>query len=130
MVEAGQELARLPLFVEEAGQLNIGQIISRARRLKQRKGIGLIVVDYLQLVGNGNPKANRYEIVSDVSRGLKALAKELRVPVIAVAQLSRQTETREWKRPQLSDLKKVGINRARRRRGDASLPRGILRCEA
>jgi replicative DNA helicase len=106
--EAQSHLAELPLYIEEAGQLTIGQIISRARRLKRQRGIGLIVVDYLQLAGNGNPRATRYDIVSDVSRGLKAMAKELRVPVVAVAQLSRQTETREWKRPQLSDLKESG----------------------
>ena len=106
--EAQRNLAELPLYVEEAGQLTIGQIISRARRLKRQRGVGLIVIDYLQLVGNGNPRASRYDIVSDVSRGLKAMAKELHVPVVAVAQLSRQTETREWKRPQLSDLKESG----------------------
>jgi replicative DNA helicase len=108
LAEAQRNLAELPLYVEEAGQLIIGQIFSRARRLKRQRGIGLIVVDYLQLVGNGNPRATRYDIVSDVSRGLKAMAKELHVPVLAVAQLSRQTETREWKRPQLSDLKESG----------------------
>ena len=106
--EAQRDLAELPLYVDEAANLTIGQIHSRARRLKRQRGIGLIVVDYLQLVGNGNPRANRYEIVSDVSRGLKAMAKELHVPVVAVAQLSRQTEAREWKRPQLSDLKESG----------------------
>jgi replicative DNA helicase len=106
--KAQQSLAELPIYVEEAGQLTIGQILSRARRLKRQRNIGLIVVDYLQLVGNGNPRATRYDVVSDVSRGLKAMAKELHVPVVAVAQLSRQTEAREWKRPQLSDLKESG----------------------
>ena len=104
----GSDLADLPLYVEEAGQLTIGQIAARSRRLKRQHGIGLVVIDYLQLVGNGNPKASRFDIVSDVSRGLKALAKELCVPVVAVAQLSRQTEQRESKRPQLSDLKESG----------------------
>ncbi len=108
LTEAQRSLSKLPLYIEEAGQLTIGQVSSRARRLKRQRNIGLVVVDYLQLVANGNPKATRFDIVSDVSRGLKAMAKELRLPVIAVAQLSRQTEQRESKRPQLSDLKESG----------------------
>ena len=82
---------------------------TRARRLKRRHNIGLIVVDYLQLLqGSGRASDNRVNEISEISRGLKTLAKELQVPVIALSQLSRAVESREDKRPQLSDLRESG----------------------
>src|SRR5688500_8428258 len=90
--------------------LTIAALRTRARRLKRQKGIGLIIVDYLQLLqGTGrNSNDNRVQEISEISRGLKTLAKELNVPVIAAAQLSRAVEQREDKRPQLSDLRESG----------------------
>ena len=85
--------------------------MTRARRLKRQKGIGIVVVDYLQLLqgcGKGSAGDNRVQEISEISRGLKQLAKELNVPVIALSQLSRAVEQREDKRPQLSDLRESG----------------------
>src|SRR5213075_2278133 len=89
---------------------SIAALRTRARRLKRQKGIGMIVVDYLQLLqGTGkNSNENRVQEISEISRGLKQLAKELDVPVIGLSQLSRQVEQREDKRPQLSDLRESG----------------------
>ena len=81
---------------------------ARARRLKRQHGLKLIVVDYLQLVRAGNMRDGRVQEVSEITQGLKALAKELNVPVLALSQLSRQVEARDDKRPQLSDLRESG----------------------
>jgi replicative DNA helicase len=107
--DAGEEIARTPLFVDATGGLPIAKLTARARRLKRLHGLRLIVVDYLQLVTvSAKPGANRVNEVSEVTMGLKALAKELGVPVIALSQLSRQVESRDDKRPQLSDLRESG----------------------
>jgi replicative DNA helicase len=106
---ASQRLAELPLYIDDTPALTIAALRTRARRLKRRHNIGLIVVDYLQLLqGTGRSNDNRVNEVSEISRGLKALAKELQLPVIALSQLSRAVEQREDKRPMLSDLRESG----------------------
>ncbi len=106
---ASQRLAELPLFIDDTPALTIGALRTRARRLKRRHDIGMIVVDYLQLLqGSGRANDNRVNEISEISRGLKTLAKELEVPVIALSQLSRAVEQREDKRPMLSDLRESG----------------------
>jgi replicative DNA helicase len=103
------ELEHLPLFVDETGGLSISQLTARARRLKRQKGLDVIVVDYIQLLqGSSKRSDNRVQEVTEITTSLKALAKELNVPVIALSQLSRQVESREDKRPQLSDLRESG----------------------
>ena len=106
---ASQRLADLPLYIDDTPALTIAALRTRARRLKRRHDIGLIVVDYLQLLqGSGRANDNRVNEISEISRGLKTLAKELDVPVIALSQLSRAVEQREDKRPMLSDLRESG----------------------
>ncbi|ABD87844.1 replicative DNA helicase [Rhodopseudomonas palustris] len=103
------ELQSLPLFVDETGGLSISQLTARARRLKRQKGLDLIIVDYIQLLqGSGKRSDNRVQEVTEITTSLKALAKELNVPVIGLSQLSRQVESRDDKRPQLSDLRESG----------------------
>ncbi|MEW6452203.1 MAG: replicative DNA helicase [Pseudomonadota bacterium] len=103
------ELQSLPFFVDETGGLNISQLAARARRLKRQRGLDLIVIDYIQLLaGSGKRSDNRVQEVTEITTGLKALAKELMVPIIALSQLSRQVESRDDKRPQLSDLRESG----------------------
>jgi replicative DNA helicase len=108
--DAAIEIGESPLFIDATGGLSIAKLTARARRLKrQPHGLDLIVVDYLQLVTvEGAGINNRVQEVSAITQGLKALAKELNVPVIALSQLSRQVEQREDKRPQLSDLRESG----------------------
>lgn len=103
------ELEHLPLYVDETGGLSISQLTARARRLKRQKGLDVIMVDYIQLLqGSGRKSDNRVQEVTEITTSLKALAKELNVPVIALSQLSRQVENRDDKRPQLSDLRESG----------------------
>ncbi|MEL6874902.1 MAG: replicative DNA helicase [Pseudomonadota bacterium] len=106
---ASRELQDLPLFIDDTPGLTIAALRTRARRLQRRSGINLIVVDYLQLLqGSGRAQDNRVNEISEISRGLKTLAKELNCPVLALSQLSRAVESREDKRPQLSDLRESG----------------------
>ena len=106
---ASQRLAELPLYIDDTPALTIAALRTRARRLKRRHNIGAIVVDYLQLLqGSGRANDNRVNEISEISRGLKTLAKELEVPVIALSQLSRAVEQRDDKRPMLSDLRESG----------------------
>ncbi len=107
---AAQALESLPLYIDDTPGLTIAALRTRARRLKRRHGIGLIIVDYLQLLqGSGRSSdGNRVQEISEISRGLKTLAKELNVPVVALSQLSRAVEQREDKKPQLSDLRESG----------------------
>jgi replicative DNA helicase len=103
------KLEHLPLYVDETGGLSISQLTARARRLKRQKGLDLLVVDYIQLLqGSGKRSDNRVQEVTEITTSLKALAKELNVPIIALSQLSRQVENRDDKRPQLSDLRESG----------------------
>lgn len=107
--ETAARLHNLPLYIDDTPALTIAGLRTRARRLKRRHGIGLIVVDYLQLLqGTSRSSDNRVQEISEISRGLKTLAKELNVPVLALSQLSRAVESRDDKRPQLSDLRESG----------------------
>jgi len=107
--ECSIELQSLPFYVDETGGLSIAQLMARARRLKRQKGLDLIVIDYIQLLtGSGKRSDNRVQEITEITTSLKALAKELNVPVIALSQLSRQVENRDDKRPQLSDLRESG----------------------
>ena len=110
LARAAADLENLPLYIDDTPGLTIAALRTRARRLKRQKGIGLIVVDYLQLLqGSSKSSAdNRVQEISEITRGLKTLAKELNVPVLALSQLSRAVEQREDKRPQLSDLRESG----------------------
>ncbi len=108
--DAAIDIQGAPLYIDDTGGLSIGRLAARARRLQRQVGLDLIVVDYLQLVTTGelSRNDNRVQEVTQITQGLKALAKELSVPVIACAQLSRQVEQRDDKRPQLSDLRESG----------------------
>jgi replicative DNA helicase len=110
LVKATQELQSLPLYIDHTGGISIAQLAARARKLKRQRGLGLLVVDYLQLLTGSAKRSSegRVQEVTEITTGLKALAKELEVPVIALSQLSRQVENREDKRPQLSDLRESG----------------------
>ena len=110
LARAAAELQSLPLYIDDTPGLTIAALRTRARRLKRQKGIGVIVVDYLQLLQGTSRSSNdnRVNEISEISRGLKQLAKELEVPVIGLSQLSRAVEQREDKRPQLSDLRESG----------------------
>jgi replicative DNA helicase len=111
LARAAAELESLPLYIDDTAGLTIAALRTRARRLKRQRGIGMIVVDYLQLLqgsGKSGGDQNRVQEISEISRGLKTLAKELHVPVVALSQLSRAVEQREDKRPQLSDLRESG----------------------
>ena len=103
------ELEHLPLYVDETGGLSISQLTARARRLKRQRGLDVLIVDYIQLLqGSGKRADNRVQEVTEITTRLKALAKELNVPIIALSQLSRQVENRDDKRPQLADLRESG----------------------
>ncbi len=109
LVEASRELQSVPLYIDDTGGLTIATLAARARRLKRQRGLGLLVIDYLQLLaGSGKFGENRVQEVTQITTGLKALAKELNVPILALSQLSRQVEARDDKRPQLSDLRESG----------------------
>jgi replicative DNA helicase len=110
-VQTSYQLANLPLYIDDSPALSIAALRTRARRLKRQKGLDLVIVDYLQLLhgsGEGTAGESRVQEVSEITRGLKALAKDLNVPVLALAQLSRAVEQREDKRPLLSDLRESG----------------------
>ncbi len=110
LVMASQELHRIPVFIDDTPALTVSALRTRARRLKRQHNLGLIVIDYLQLVNASSTSRNdgRVQEVSEITRGLKTLAKELDVPVLALSQLSRAVEQRDNKRPQLSDLRESG----------------------
>lgn len=106
---AARELESLPFFIDDTGGISIAQVAARARRLKRQHGLDMLIIDYLQLLtGSGKRSDNRVQEITEISMGLKTLAKELNIPVIALSQLSRQVESREDKRPQLSDLRESG----------------------
>ena len=107
-VEAAKALEACPLYIDDTPALPISQLAARARRLKRTHGLDVLIIDYLQLVRPASAKDSRVNEVSEITQGLKAIAKELDIPVIALSQLSRQVEARDDKRPQLSDLRESG----------------------
>jgi replicative DNA helicase len=107
-VRTAQVLGDIPLYIDDTGGISIAQIAARSRRYKRSKEIGLIMVDYLQLIEPAKRHDNRVQEVTEVTKGLKALAKELEVPVVALSQLSRGVDNRDDKRPVLSDLRESG----------------------
>jgi replicative DNA helicase len=107
--QAVAEMQSVPLHIDQSGGISIAQLAARARRLKRQHGLDLLVVDYLQLLSGASKKGeNRVQELTEITTGLKALAKELDVPIMALSQLSRQVEARDDKRPQLSDLRESG----------------------
>lgn len=110
-VEVSRRLGQMPFYIDDTPGLNVASLRTRARRLARQKGLGMIVIDYLQLLSGesgANRQENRVQELSAITRGLKQLAKELNVPVVAASQLSRLVEQREDKRPMLSDLRESG----------------------
>ncbi|MBZ6076899.1 replicative DNA helicase [Microvirga puerhi] len=109
ITEAAREMQSIPFYIDQTGGISIAQLAARARRLKRQRGLDVLVVDYLQLLSASAKKGeNRVQELTEITTGLKALAKELAVPIIALSQLSRQVESRDDKRPQLSDLRESG----------------------
>ncbi len=110
LVGCSQMMQKIPLFIDQTGGISIAQLSARARRLKRQRGLDVIVIDYIQLMTGSSKRGNenRVQEITEITTGLKALAKELGVPIIALSQLSRQVESREDKRPQLSDLRESG----------------------
>jgi replicative DNA helicase len=106
--EAAGELRNLPVYIDDTPSIKVGEIFSKCRKLSSEKGLGMIVIDYIQLISAAKSSENRQQEVSEISRNLKALAREMKVPVIALSQLSRLVERREDKRPILSDLRESG----------------------
>jgi replicative DNA helicase len=109
ITDAAREMQTIPFYIDQTGGLSIAQLAARARRLKRQRGLDMLVVDYLQLLSGAAKKGeNRVQELTEITTGLKALAKELAVPVLALSQLSRQVEARDDKRPLLSDLRESG----------------------
>ncbi|MEF2070996.1 replicative DNA helicase [Consotaella aegiceratis] len=110
LIACSETMQKIPLYIDQTGGISIAQLAARARRLKRQRGLDVMVIDYVQLM-QGSSKAsaqNRVQEITEITTGLKALAKELNVPIIALSQLSRQVEARDDKRPQLSDLRESG----------------------
>jgi replicative DNA helicase len=110
LVACSQIMQKLPLYIDQTGGISIAQLAARARRLKRQRGLDVLVIDYVQLMQGTSARAqqNRVQEITEITTGLKALAKELQTPIIALSQLSRQVENRDDKRPQLSDLRESG----------------------
>ncbi|MBL8587815.1 MAG: replicative DNA helicase [Methylobacteriaceae bacterium] len=107
--EAAREMQSIPFYIDQTGGISIAQLMARARRLKRQRGLDLLVIDYLQLLSGSKSRGdNRVQELTEITTSLKALAKELKVPILALSQLSRQVESRDDKRPQLSDLRESG----------------------
>ena len=107
-IETSKNISELPLYIDETPAISIAALSNRARRIKRLYGLDMVVVDYIQLMRAINYKDNRVQEISEITQGLKALAKELSVPVLALSQLSRAVESRDIKKPQLSDLRESG----------------------
>ena len=107
-IETSKNISELPLFIDETPAISIAAVSNRARRIKRLFGLDMIVVDYIQLMRAINTKDGRVQEISEITQGLKAIAKELSVPVLALSQLSRAVEMRDDKKPQLSDLRESG----------------------
>jgi replicative DNA helicase len=110
IVTASREMQNVPLYVDQTGGLSVAQLAARARRLKRQRGLDLVIIDYIQLLQGTSRRGseNRVQEVTEITNHLKALSKELQVPIVALSQLSRQVENREDKRPQLADLRESG----------------------
>jgi replicative DNA helicase len=110
LVDASNLISQVPLYIDDTGGLAVSQLAARARRLKRQKGLDLIIIDYIQLLSGSSKRGNenRVQELTEITTTLKALAKELECPVIALSQLSRQVESRDDKHPQLSDLRDSG----------------------
>jgi replicative DNA helicase len=109
ITEVARTMQTMPLYIDQTGGISIAQLSARARRLKRQRGLDILMVDYIQLLsGSARKQENRVQEVTEITTGLKALAKELNVPIVALSQLSRQVEQRDDKRPQLSDLRESG----------------------
>jgi replicative DNA helicase len=109
VTQAMIEMQSIPFYIDQTGGISIAQLTARARRLKRQRGLDVLVVDYLQLLsGSKSRQENRVQELTEITTGLKALAKELNVPILGLSQLSRQVEQRDDKRPQLSDLRESG----------------------
>jgi replicative DNA helicase len=110
IVEVAQEMQRIPLYIDQTGGISVAQLAARARRLKRQRGLDILVVDYLQLITGTTRRSSesRVQEITEITTNLKALAKELNVPILALSQLSRQVESREDKHPQLADLRESG----------------------
>ena len=110
IAETAREMEQIPLYIDETGGLSIAQLAARARRLKRQRGLDLLVIDYIQLLSGSGRRAQegRVQEVTEITTNLKALAKELNIPILALSQLSRAVESRDDKRPQLSDLRESG----------------------
>jgi replicative DNA helicase len=110
LVDTSNKISALPLYIDDTGGVSVAQLAARARRLKRQKGLDLLVIDYIQLLGGSLHKAreNRVAELTEITTSLKALAKDLEVPIIALSQLSRAVEARDDKHPQLSDLRESG----------------------
>ena len=107
-IETSKNISELPLYIDETPAISIAAMSNRARRIKRLYGLDLVVVDYIQLMSAANTRDGRVQEISEITKGLKALAKELSVPVLALSQLSRAVEHRDDKKPQLSDLRESG----------------------
>jgi replicative DNA helicase len=110
LVDETAQIQNLPLLIDDTGGLSVAQLAARARRLKRQRGLDLLIIDYLQLLQGSTKRSseNRVQEITEITTKLKALAKELNVPIVALSQLSRQVESRDDKRPQLSDLRESG----------------------
>ena len=107
-IETSKNIKELPLYIDETPAISIAALSNRARRIKRLYGLDMVVVDYIQLMRASNFKEGRVQEISEITQGLKALAKELSVPVVALSQLSRAVEQRDDKKPQLADLRESG----------------------
>ena len=107
-IETSKDISELPLYIDETPAITIAALSNRARRIKRLYGLDLVVIDYIQLMRASNNNNGRVQEISEITQGLKALAKELAVPVLALSQLSRAVEQRDDKKPQLSDLRESG----------------------
>ncbi|MET3560219.1 replicative DNA helicase [Bartonella japonica] len=110
IIRAMHHLQKVPLYIDQTGGISITQLAARARRLKRQHGLDVLIIDYIQLMTGSSKRSseNRVQEITEITTGLKALAKELNIPIIALSQLSRQVENRTDKRPQLSDLRESG----------------------
>ena len=106
--EVADSISKAPIYIDDTPTITVSQIRAKCRRLKQMKQLDMVVIDYLQLMQGSGRSENRQQEISDISRSLKVLAKELDIPVIALSQLKRESESQKGKKPILSDLRESG----------------------